>query len=87
MCTRITSWLEETFETQLLLGHHWLSDELHKQRLVGVKSHFELLGLYHDNGSCLDITNDIPPEQNSLLQIIQASHPSAAYGTAPVRIL
>jgi hypothetical protein len=73
MAISLTGWLEETFTSQLLLGNHWLQEK-HKQKASGVKPDPERAwrGLYHDNGSCLDITNDIHPEHNSYLQIVQA---------------
>ena len=73
MAVRLTGWLEETFATQLLLGNNWLQEK-NKQKERGVESDPERAwrGLYHDNGSCLDITNDIHPERNSYLRIIQA---------------
>lgn len=73
MAIRVTRWLEDTFATQLLLGDEWLHEK-NSKKPDGIKS--ELVkayrGLYHDNGSCLDITNEIPPEQQGYLQIIQA---------------
>ena len=73
MAFRLTGWLEETFATQLLLGNHWLQEK-NKHKAQGVKSdpEREWRGLYHDSGSCLDITNDTNPERNSYLHIIQA---------------
>ena len=73
MAIRLTAWLEETFATQLLLGNHWLQEK-NKQKERGAKSNTARAwrGLYHDNGSCLDITNDIHPERNSYLRIVQA---------------
>ncbi|KAF2819942.1 hypothetical protein CC86DRAFT_429381 [Ophiobolus disseminans] len=74
MARRLTVWLEETFTEQLLLGNHWLHDQKHKkQRGVKCDPEREWGGLYHDNGSCLDITNDIHPDRNRLLHIIQLS--------------
>jgi hypothetical protein len=73
MALRLTAWLEETFASQLLLGNHWLQ-ERNKQRAAGVKPDSERSWgeLYCDNGSCLDITNDVHPDRNAYLQIIQA---------------
>jgi hypothetical protein len=70
---RLTCWLEETFATQLLLSDDRLQEKNSKKK-ESVKSDLERAyrGLYHDNGSCLDITNDIDPEHKSYLQIIQA---------------
>jgi hypothetical protein len=73
MAVRLTGWLEDTFATQLLLGNSWLLEK-NKQKKSGATpgSAQAWSGLYHDNGSCLDITNDIHPERNSYLQILQA---------------
>ncbi|KAH7078195.1 hypothetical protein FB567DRAFT_533373 [Paraphoma chrysanthemicola] len=74
MAVSLTAWLEETFATQLLLGNHWLQSK-NEQKHTGARSEPERAwtGLYHDNGSCLDITNDLHPERNSSLQIVQLS--------------
>ncbi|KAH8723121.1 hypothetical protein GQ44DRAFT_685872 [Phaeosphaeriaceae sp. PMI808] len=71
MAVRLQGWLEETIATQLLLGNNWLQQK-NSQRSSGVKSETDRAwrGLYHDNGSCLDIINDIDPERNSYLQIL-----------------
>ncbi|KAH3987695.1 hypothetical protein HBI80_100580 [Parastagonospora nodorum] len=74
MAVSLTAWLEEELATQLLLGNHWLQEK-NKQKQSGVKADPERVwrGLYHDNGSCLEITNDIHPDRNSFLKIIQFS--------------
>ncbi|KAH7381727.1 hypothetical protein BKA66DRAFT_418916 [Pyrenochaeta sp. MPI-SDFR-AT-0127] len=66
----IRPWLEETFEEQLLLANNWLQDQRRKKE-SGVRTTFDRTweGLYHDNGSCLDTSNDIHPERNSALQL------------------
>ncbi|KNG44208.1 telomerase holoenzyme est3 subunit [Stemphylium lycopersici] len=76
MALRLDGWLEETFESQLLLGNHWLQQR-HERKKSGVKGERDRdwEGLYHDNGSCLDITNCIHPERNSALRILQAYCP------------
>jgi hypothetical protein len=73
MDTRLNGWLEDTFESQLLLGNRWLRDR-HDKKNAGAKTDLDRNweGLYHDNGSCLDITNHIHPERNTALQVIQA---------------
>jgi hypothetical protein len=73
MAVRLTSWLEEELATQLLLGNHWLQEK-NKLKESDVKADPERVwrGLYHDNGSCLEITNDIPPERNCYLKLTQA---------------
>jgi hypothetical protein len=73
MAIRLTGWLEETFAIQLLLGHSWLHEKNKLPRTGATSDPVRAWrGLYNDNGSCLDITNDIHPEHNSYLQIIQA---------------
>ncbi|RMZ72964.1 telomerase holoenzyme est3 subunit [Pyrenophora seminiperda CCB06] len=63
------AWLEETFQSQLFLGNQW-QRQRYEQRASGVqiKLDRDWEGLYHDNGSCLDITNHIHPERNSTLR-------------------
>ncbi|KAH7405983.1 hypothetical protein DE146DRAFT_609392 [Phaeosphaeria sp. MPI-PUGE-AT-0046c] len=77
MAVRLTAWLEEICATQLLLGNHWLNDKNrtrddYRQTGVRVDPEREWEGLYHDNGSCLDITNDIPQGRDCYLTIIKA---------------
>ncbi|CAO2657565.1 Nn.00g036910.m01.CDS01 [Neocucurbitaria sp. VM-36] len=74
MDIRLTSWLEHTFQEQLLLGNSWLQDK-NKRKESGVRTAFDRdwEDLYHDNGSCLDITNSIHPERNSTLQVVQTN--------------
>jgi len=70
---RLTSWLEEKFIEQLLLGNHWLQEK-NKKKAQGVKQdpEREWRDLYHDSGSCLDISNDFQSGAvNSYLQIVQ----------------
>jgi hypothetical protein len=73
MAIRLVAWLEETFATQLLLGNSWLQEK-NTQRALGIKLDPERAwrGLYHDNGSCLDISNDTDTEHKCYLKIIQA---------------
>ncbi|KAF1941581.1 hypothetical protein EJ02DRAFT_455098 [Clathrospora elynae] len=74
MATRFHAWLEDTFEAQLLLGNHWLKQQ-HEKKKTGVKTELDRTweGLYHDNGSCLDIINYIYPDTNSALQLIKTT--------------
>ncbi|KAF2705016.1 hypothetical protein K504DRAFT_460801 [Pleomassaria siparia CBS 279.74] len=68
------TWLAETIVTQLHLGHHWHREQLTK-KLNGIKpdpdAHW--IGLFEDNGSCLDITNDVDPEQSGIVQIVKVN--------------
>lgn len=72
MAVRLTAWLHEEVATQLVLGNHWLQEK-NSQKELGIKTDSERVwrGLYHDNGSCLEITNDIHPDRNSFLKIVQ----------------
>ncbi|KAF2031277.1 hypothetical protein EK21DRAFT_63545 [Setomelanomma holmii] len=73
MASYLTAWLEETFATQLLLGNDWLQlRSEQKGKRVKPDPEQAWRGLYHDNGSCLDITNEIHPEHDSCLRVIQA---------------
>ncbi|KAF2794104.1 hypothetical protein K505DRAFT_337204 [Melanomma pulvis-pyrius CBS 109.77] len=67
----LRSWLDDSIATQLKLGHFWLSEQLQNKH-EGVKpdpdGHWA--GLYEDNGSVVDIINDVHPEQHSVVQII-----------------
>lgn len=75
MAVRLDAWLADTLEWQLVLGNHWLQ-ERHEQKKSGVKTEHDRAweGLYHDNGSCLEITNDIHSERNSALQVLEVRH-------------
>jgi hypothetical protein len=68
-------WLEETLKSRLLLGNCWLQDK-HEKKKLGNKGELDRVweGIYHDNGSCLDIISYFHPEHNSALQIVQACH-------------
>ncbi|EUC34980.1 hypothetical protein COCCADRAFT_35434 [Bipolaris zeicola 26-R-13] len=72
MAVQLKAWLADTFEWQLVLGNHWLH-ERHEKKKLGVKPERDRAweGLYHDNGSCLDIANYIHPEVDSPLHVLQ----------------
>ncbi|KAJ5025487.1 hypothetical protein J3E73DRAFT_213554 [Bipolaris maydis] len=72
MAVQLKAWLADTFEWQLVLGNHWLH-ERHEKKKSGVKTGRDRAweGLYHDNGSCLDIANYIHPEVDSPLHVLQ----------------
>jgi len=73
MAVCLNAWLEETFQSQLLLGSHWLRQRYEtKASGVHIKLDRDWEGVYHDNGSCLDIINHIHPEHNTTLQVLQA---------------
>ncbi|OAL56904.1 hypothetical protein IQ07DRAFT_638295 [Pyrenochaeta sp. DS3sAY3a] len=68
MAVRLVAWLEQTFEEQLLLGNHWLHDK-NKLKASGAQTAHDRgwRELYHDNGSCLDIFNQLDRSQHSTL--------------------
>ncbi|KAI4956229.1 hypothetical protein J4E91_000440 [Alternaria rosae] len=69
MALRLSAWLEETFESQLLLGNQWLQDIFEKKR-SGVKAQLHRQwDVYHDNGSSLDIINYVHSDRNSALLV------------------
>ncbi|KAI4703353.1 hypothetical protein J4E81_002231 [Alternaria sp. BMP 2799] len=69
MALRLSAWLEETFESQLLLGNQWLQDTFEKNR-SGVKAQLHRQwDVYHDNGSSLDIINYVHSDRNSALLV------------------
>ncbi|KAF2856683.1 hypothetical protein T440DRAFT_437612 [Plenodomus tracheiphilus IPT5] len=83
MAIRLHAWLNEKFEEQLLLGDHWLREKNRDKQLeysgdkaadkaAGVKSERprDWRGLYHDNGSCLDIIDSAPPQRGRALQVV-----------------
>jgi len=78
MALRLSAWLEETFESQLLLGNQWLQDTFEKKR-SGVKAQLHRQwDVYHDNGSSLDIINYVHSDRNSALLVLKAGD------TAPI---
>lgn len=82
---RLAGWLEETFIEQLLLGNRWLQEK-NRKRAQGIKPdpESEWRDLYHDNGSCLDITNEfLPGDNDRYLQIIQARESVVALPSPP----
>jgi hypothetical protein len=80
---RLKSWLQETFATQLQLGYRWFSEQ-HRKKHEGIKpdpdGHW--VGLYEDNGSCVDIFNDIHPDDQSTVQIISVCIPPSMAAAA-----
>ena len=72
MALRLSAWLEETFESQLLLGNQWLQDTFEKKR-SGVRAQLHRQwDVYHDNGSSLDIINYVHSDRNSALLVLKA---------------
>ncbi|KAI8937453.1 hypothetical protein NX059_005175 [Plenodomus lindquistii] len=75
MAIRLHGWLHEKFEGQLLLGNDWLRAK-NIAKAAQVKSDYpgDYTGLYHDNGSCLDIILAFPPgSAHCNLQVVQAN--------------
>ncbi|KAI4653763.1 hypothetical protein J4E93_001530 [Alternaria ventricosa] len=73
MALRLSAWLEETFESQLLLGNQWLQDTFERKR-SGVKAQLHRQwDVYHDNGSSLDIINYVHSDRNSALLLYQVA--------------
>ncbi|KAH9868371.1 hypothetical protein J1614_007443 [Plenodomus biglobosus] len=74
MAIHLDGWLSDKFEGQLLLGNDWLQEK-NRAKAAATKSEYtrDWRGLYHDNGSCLDIILSNPPGRNSALQVLQLS--------------
>jgi hypothetical protein len=75
MANSPTPWLEETITEQLQLGRDWLELKNDvKQSEPRAEPGRAWAGLYHDNGSCLDITNEFEEysDSNKCLKIIKA---------------
>jgi hypothetical protein len=72
MDIRLNAWLEDAFASQLLLGNHWLHEK-HEKKNSSVKRELDTQwkGIYHDNGSSLDIINCFHTERNSALHVTQ----------------
>jgi hypothetical protein len=73
MAIRLSAWLEETFESQLLLGNQWLQDK-HEKKNSRIQAQLfdRQWDVFHDNGSSLDIINYLDSERNSALQVLKA---------------
>jgi hypothetical protein len=66
MALTLRPWLHQDVKDQLQLGHSWLAEKTNaKAKLTkpsaSVDKKWE--GLYHDNGSCLDVIVPFCPEQ------------------------
>jgi hypothetical protein len=74
MAIRLSAWLEDTFESQLLLGNQWLQDR-HEKKKYRVRPEIDRQwSAYHDNGSSLDTINYVGPERSCALQVLKACH-------------
>lgn len=68
----LTAWLKDTLVTDLLLGVNWLEAKVEQKTWTArPKRRSSWAGLYEDNGSCLEIINDIYRDKKSTLQIIK----------------
>ena len=68
------TWLEDAVATSLQLANGWLADRIQARQLgVKLEPPKPSLGLYEDNGSVLDIFEEIHPEHYSTLQIIKVT--------------
>ncbi|KAL5119499.1 hypothetical protein ACEQ8H_002564 [Pleosporales sp. CAS-2024a] len=73
MAVHLTAWLHDELATQLLLGNSWLLEKTaHKEANSRLDIGRIWRGLYHDNGSCLDITNELSLERDYFLSVVQA---------------
>lgn len=72
MAIRLTAWLEDAFESQLLLGNQWLQDQHEKKKSCSRQEIDRQRSAYHDNGSSLDTINYPDPEHNCILQVLKA---------------
>ncbi|KAG9187675.1 hypothetical protein G6011_05546 [Alternaria panax] len=61
--------LEDTFESQLLLGNQWLQDRHEKKKSRARPETAKLWSAYHDNGSSLDTLNYVHPKRNCALRL------------------
>lgn len=75
MALRLSAWLHNEFKTQLELGNNWLEDQNRRKAECARPSAIvdkQWQGLYHDNGSCLDIVGPISAHQVRVL-VLQVS--------------
>lgn len=64
------AWLHDQVHSQLALGHSWLEESL-KAKAAPAKPSAAVdrkwAGIYHDNGSCIDISGPLSPLDATLL--------------------
>lgn len=63
-------WLQDAVVSDLLLGNLWLEQKI-SNRSLDSKSEPDWRGLYHDNGSRLDIINDVGGDQPLIAQVVR----------------
>lgn len=68
----LTPWLYDQVQTHLALGHSWLEEKLKAKALSLSRSGTQSAtvdrkwqGIYHDNGSCIDIIGPLSPLDGS----------------------
>lgn len=66
----LAPWLYDQVQTHLALGHSWLEEKLKAKALSrsGTQSATvdrKWQGIYHDNGSCIDIIGPLSPLDGS----------------------
>lgn len=77
MAATLTPWLHQEVKDQLLLGHSWLAQKNTAKAALAKPSAAvdqTWAGLYHDNGSCLDIIVPFVSEQAHVL-VVRVSRP------------
>ena len=75
MALSLSVWLHDEVKTQLDLGHSWLGDKNRLKATLDKPSAYvdrKWEGLYHDNGSCIDIVGPLSSGQAQVL-VLQAS--------------
>lgn len=68
MSAGLAPWLHDQVQTHLALGHSWLEEKLKAKALALASSgkqsasfNRKWQGIYHDNGSCIDIVGPLSP--------------------------
>ena len=77
MALSLSAWLHDEVETQLKLGHSWLEEKnkskaKHDTPSAIVDKKWE--GIYHDNGSCIEIVGPLSTGQAQLLVLKVGQH-------------
>ena len=70
MAVSLTAWLHEEVKTQLELGNSWLQEKNKSKANLdrpSIAVDRKWTGIYHDNGSCIDIVGPIGLDQTQVL--------------------
>lgn len=70
MSACLTPWLHDHVQTHLALGHSWLEEKFRAKALSGRQSATvdrRWQGIYHDNGSRIDIIGPLSPFHGKVL--------------------